>query len=121
MIPTTDFYICDIRPEWRSKWAITFWRPDNAGYAFPLCWSGKYDAKTVIEGGDYYATRAGNALIRFPVPCEVADSLGVSPPSGKIDGDAGPVVLNSGQNRIKLRKAGRAAIAALAPFTEKES
>ena len=116
------FYICDLRPEWRRNWAVTFWRPDNAGYAYPLSWAGKYSAEKVKKGGSYYAKRSragdeaerpGKTLIRFPVPCEVAEAMAVASPPGKIDGDAGPVVMNNGKNRIALRKAGRAVLAEL--------
>ena len=110
---STMFYICDLRPEWRWKWAVTFWRPDDNGYAFPLPWAGKYTAQRVNEGGSYYTAKEGKTLIRFPVPCDVVEAMGISPPPRHIDGDVGPVVLNIGKNRIALRKAGRAAIAAL--------
>lgn len=99
------FYIVDMRPEWRGKWAVTFWRPKDAGYAYPLSWAGKYTRQTVEDGGTYYTTRSGRHLIRFAVPCHVADALAVAPPPRQIDSDAGPVVFNSPENRAKLRKA----------------
>lgn len=107
------FYICDLRPYWAGNWAITFWRPKNAGYAYPLSWSGKYDWATVASAGDYYHQREGGKLTRFPVPCALADALATAPPACMIDGDAGPVVLNTPKHRAALRKAGRAIICAI--------
>lgn len=99
------FYIVDLRPKWRGLWAVTFWRPDNAGYAYPLSWAGKYTRQQVIAGGDYYTTRSGRFLIRFAVPCQVAEAMAVAPPPGQIDGDAGPIVFNTSENRANLRQA----------------
>jgi hypothetical protein len=100
-----EYYIADMRPEWRTKPYVTFWRPKNAGYAFPLSWSGRYSEETVISGGDYYTERNGRSLIRFAVPIEAVDGLATSPRPGDIDGDAGPVVVNNDFNRRRLRKA----------------
>ncbi len=99
------FYIADLRPKWRGKWAVTFWRPDNAGYAYPLSWAGKYTRQQVLSGGDYYTTKSGRHLIRFAVPCHAAEALAVAPPPGQIDNDAGPVVFNTPDNRATLRRA----------------
>lgn len=100
-----QFYIVDLRPKWSGNPYVTFWRPDNAGYAYPLPWAGKYDLQTVIEGGDYYTTREGRSLIRFAVRCEIVEAMGVTPSPGKIDGDVGPVVLNLPRIRQDLRRA----------------
>ena len=100
-----EYYIADMRPEWRGKPYITFWRPKDAGYAFPLPWSGRYSEETVISGGSYYTKREGRSLIRFAVPIEVVDGLATAPRPRDIDGDAGPVVVNNDFNRRKLRKA----------------
>ena len=105
-----EFYICDLRQSWAKQWAVTFWRPDNAGYAYPLSWAGKYDKLAIENGGDYYFEREAGKMTRFPVPCDIADALATPSPPGKIDGDAGPVVLNTPKNRAALRKAGRALI-----------
>jgi len=105
MTTAPEYYICDLRPEFRSNPFITFWRAKNSGYAYPLEWAGKYDAATVIEGGTYYTARHGRSLIRFAVPCAVADSIATKPPARMIDGDAGPVVINNATNRRILRAA----------------
>lgn len=99
------FYIVDMRRKWQRDWAVTFWRPEDAGYAYPLSWAGKYSLQQVLNGGDYYTTCLGCYLIRFAVPCRVADALAVAPPPRMIDGDAGPVVFNTPENRAKLRRA----------------
>ena len=113
LIEAGPFYICDLRPEWSKQWAVTFWRPANAGYAYPLSWSGKYDRETVMERGAYYHQREGGKLTRFPVPCSVADALATEPPRGMIEDDAGPIVRNTKEHRAKLRAAGRAILRAL--------
>lgn len=38
----TEFFIVDLRPEWRGNPYVTLWRPDDAGYAYPLPWAGRY-------------------------------------------------------------------------------
>lgn len=100
-----EFYIADMRRGWRGNPYVTFWRPDNAGYAYPLSWAGRYSKETVVEGGDYYTEREGRSLQRFAVPVEVADKIATAPRPGMIDGDAGPVVINDETNRRKLRRA----------------
>jgi hypothetical protein len=53
----------------------------------------------------YHEKQEGRSLIRFAVACEVVDELASAPPRGLIDGDAGPVVMNTAENRKVLRKA----------------
>lgn len=101
----TEFYICDLRKDWSRHRYITFWRPNNANYAWPLVWAGKYDQALVDEKADYYCVEDGRTFRRFPVPCDIVEALGVQPEPGDIDGNTGPVVLNTKANREKLRKA----------------
>ncbi len=100
----TRYYIADLRPEWRSKRYVTFWRPNDAGYAFPLSWSGQYAQADLIAAVNYYWAREGQSLIRFPVPCAIVDRRAVPPAPGVIDGDAGPVLPNNGTTRKWLRR-----------------
>ncbi len=90
------YYICDLRPEWRAKPCVTFWRPKNCGYAFPLPWSGKYTLAEVSAKPDYYWARPYDkpkgALYRFPILCSVVDKFGCAPTPHLIDDDVGPVV-----------------------------
>lgn len=101
-----EFFIVDIRREWRRQKYITFWRPNNAGYAYPLTWAGRYTKETVDAEGHYYCnTNGSRSLLRFPVPCEVVEAMSLTPPdAGDIDGDAGPVLKNSEKVRRKLRR-----------------
>lgn len=101
----TEFYIADLRKEWSRQPYITFWRPDNANYAWPLVWAGKYGKAIVDAKADYYCVKDGRIFRRFPVPCAIVEALGVQPEAGRIDGNTGPVVLNTKANREKLRKA----------------
>ncbi len=102
------FYIVDVRSEWLGKPYITVWRPDNAGYAYPLSWAGKYTRAQIDERPRYYHKRRDGhkrTLDRFPVPCAVVDALAIKPAPKIIDGDAGPVVPNLAPIRAALRKA----------------
>jgi len=102
---TQEFYICDLRKVWRRQKYITFWRPNNSNYAWALSWSGKYDKPTVDAWPHYYYQQDGRTLTRFPVPCAVVEPLGVEPDPGDIDGNTGPVILNTPANRKRLRDA----------------
>lgn len=100
-----QYFIVDLRTEFARKPYITFWRPENGGYAYPLAWAGRYGKAEVIDGGDYYTKREGRSHIRFAVPCAIVEQLAVAPAPGMIDGDAGPVVVNDAGKRKALRKA----------------
>lgn len=101
------FYICDLRLSWRHKKFVTFWRPNDCGYAFPLPWAGKYTLQDVLEDIGYYWGRNSlskkSPFIRFPVPCSAVDAIAVTPPPGVIDGDVGPVVPMTAETRRYLR------------------
>lgn len=73
---------------------ITFWRPDNAGYAWPLSWSGRYCSQQVLEEMTYY----NDGIHTIAVPVEVVEKLAIPPEKGMVDNDAGPVVLNTREN-----------------------
>lgn len=98
------FLICDLRPDWTSRPYVTFWRPKNANYAYPLSWAGDYTEAEVMEGGSYYVTYEDGHLIRFPVERSAVEPLAVDPAAGMIDGDAGPVIRNTSAFRRKLRE-----------------
>lgn len=103
--PGREFYIVDLRRSFIIGPYVTLWCPDNAGYAYPLPWAGRYSADQVRRGGSYYRQTNGRSLTRFAVPCEYADRFGVPPAESLIDGDTGPVILNTADVRRKLRKA----------------
>lgn len=96
--------ICDLRPEWNKNPFVTFWRAGNGGYAYPLSWAGNYSVEKVLEGYDYYCAANHRAKIRFAIPRRVVEKLAIAPPTGRIDGNAGPVVLNNPTNRSRLRR-----------------
>lgn len=99
------YLICDLRKDWNWRPYVTFWRPNNSNYAYPLSWSGDYSKETVDEGANYYTEKDGRSFIRFAVPREVAEKIAENPRPGDIDGDTGPVVRNTDENRRILRKA----------------
>jgi len=94
--------ICDIRRKWRGQGLVTFWRPTNNGYCYPLSWAGHYSPEDVARELSYYAVKEGGRWQRFPVTLAFAMALAVPPSPGQIDGDAGPVVRNTRENRAKL-------------------
>ncbi|MCD0415669.1 hypothetical protein LOC51_00445 [Rubrivivax sp. JA1024] len=109
-MPDSDerYYICDLREEWRGKPCVTFWRPDNAGYAYPLPWSGQYTLNQLVAEPGYYwgkpFERPRAAFIRFPVPCRIVDQLGSAPTPGLVDGDVGPIVWKTPRIVRRLRE-----------------
>lgn len=101
---TGPFLICDLRPEWNWRPYVTFWRPKNANYSYPLVWSGDYTEAEVIKGGSYYTTVEDGVLIRFPILRTSVEPMAVAPEHGHIDGDTGPVVWQSPENCTRLRE-----------------
>ena len=103
----TEFYIVDVRPEWRKQRYITLWRKDNAGYCWSVPWAGVYSLATVSKNGGYYANKDGRArYARFPVPREAVERLATEQPrQGDIDGNVGPILLNDEATRRALRAA----------------
>lgn len=87
-------YIVSVKHTQRDHTYITVWRPDNAGYAWPLTWAGRYSAEEVRARRGYYH-RGDDTLA---VPCAVLDALAVPPVPGTIDNNAGPVVMNTREN-----------------------
>lgn len=103
-----EFYIVDVRDEFKGNPYITLWRPNNAGYAYPTAWAGRYTREQIdAEPGYYHKKRYGHkrTLDRYPVPCSVVENLAVAPARGLIDGDAGLVLPNDSAIRSALRKA----------------
>lgn len=84
-----EFFVVNLSHSNREHHYITFWRPDDKGYAYPLSWSGRYERARILESLDYY-----NGGENIAVRCEVVEQLAVAPAPGMIDGDAGPVVPN---------------------------
>ncbi|MDE5061295.1 hypothetical protein OZD67_04150 [Wolbachia endosymbiont of Drosophila nikananu] len=107
---TDQYVIVDLRAAWARRKFLTFWRPNFAGYAYPLLWAGDYTSATVIEKDEYLTRRRYSVATgkytgkweRFAVLRSVAEAIATAPPLGQIDGNAGPVVLNNKQNRDHL-------------------
>ncbi|WP_291365317.1 hypothetical protein [Acetobacter sp. UBA5411] len=106
----TEYFIVDVREEFRGKY-ITLWRPDNAGYCWPIPWAGRYSQMQILENHEYYTTKRfsknapnfeGHAFERYPVACDIVTRLVETPERGDIDGDVGPVIRNTKKNRDYL-------------------
>jgi hypothetical protein len=103
-----EFYIVDLRAEWRGKRYVTLWRSNDCGYCFSLPWAGRYSREKVDAGGAYYSKRKWQSSTweRFPVPCAVVDALATEQPRpGDIDGDVGPILLKTNAVTAALRRA----------------
>ncbi len=92
-----DCYVVSIKHTKRRDAYITVWRPDDRGYAWSLGNAGRYPIDRIMSHLGYY----NSGCSAVAVPCSVLDSLAVTPKPGMIDGDVGPVVLNT---RAEWRK-----------------
>jgi hypothetical protein len=91
----TDCFVISVHHTLREHRYITVWRPDDRGYAYPLSWAGRYPRERIMQHLDgYYNDGCRNVS----VSCEVLEQLAVDPRKGDIDGDVGPVVLNTRDN-----------------------
>lgn len=88
-----EYYIVNLSHHRKDQKYITFWRPNDRGYAWPLSWAGRYSEQMVFAHLSYY--NSGDSI---PVLCDLIDPLAVDPKPGWIDGDAGPVVENTKAN-----------------------
>jgi hypothetical protein len=93
-VVSAEYFICSVKHTKRKDRYIVFWRPENAGYAFPLSWSGRYSEELVLSNFSYYNGGDSSIAIR----CDVVERLAVPPAPRMIDNDAGPVVLNNHEN-----------------------
>ncbi|PTW53551.1 hypothetical protein C8N35_1166 [Breoghania corrubedonensis] len=98
-----EYFIADLRASFRRNPFITFWRPNNEGYTYPLVWAGRYSAEDVRSGGEYYTKCEGNTLARCAVPCDAVFWIAGEPARGLVDGDVGPVMPNTPNFRGYLR------------------
>lgn len=97
------YYICDMRRKWLYKPYVSFWRPDDAGYAYALSWAGKYTLERVASNPVYYFSQYSRTFTRFPILCSEVDKFAAAPRPGTIDGDAGPVIWMNKDMRAALR------------------
>ena len=103
-----EFYIVDVRQSFKGNPYITLWRPNNANYAYPLPWAGRYTRSQIDEApGYYHKKRYGSerVLDRYPVPCAIVEKYGIEPAKGLVDGNTGPVIPNTSEIRKALQKA----------------
>lgn len=106
MSASEEFYIVDLRPEWTRRPCVSLWRPNDAGYAYPLAWSGRYTREQVDKGGSYYTQKGKRYFQRFAVRCDLVEGLAAPLTSKIVDcWQEGPHLLNSGKMRSALRRA----------------
>ena len=106
------YYLIDLREKNNRNPYITFWRPNDAGYCYPIPWAGEYTEERIIEGDDYYTRRRWQ--VRTGADTGIWESIAVrtdlikpfciEPAYGMIDGNIGPVIANTGKIRTALRR-----------------
>ena len=96
-----EYFVVSVVHTHRSHKYITFWRPEDKGYAWPLPWSGRYSEEYLLSKLQFY----NDGWHSIAVPVDVVERLGVTPAKGQIDGDIGPVVLNTRENWKLLEEA----------------
>lgn len=94
----SKFYIVSLKHTQARDPCVTFWRPDNSGYAWSLSRCGKYAEEQVREDFFYY----NDGIHTVAVPCQAIEPLLSDPRPGVLNGDAGPVVENDKPNRDAL-------------------
>ena len=90
--PDDLFYVVSVCHTKRGDQFITFWRENNAGYAYPLSWAGKYPRCDIRQ--NYH--NDGEATIA--VRTDAVDAIAEPTPRGWVDGDAGPIVYHNRKN-----------------------
>lgn len=98
-----NYYVVSLRHTTRSSTYISFFRPANAGYSWPLSWAGRYSESEIEAQLKYYH----NGQDTFAVMCDVVEDMAVPPAPGTVDNDAGPVVLNTRANWKRLLRESR--------------
>lgn len=78
----SDYYILSLAHTKCSDRVLTFWAPDDCGYAFRLEWAGRYTAERVAANPAYY----DNGVNTLAVPCEAVEALAV--PVGDVESRA---------------------------------
>lgn len=98
----TEFFIASPKRTLgpREHGYISFWRPDDKGYAWPLSWAGRYGEEAVRDSEQYYS----DGVATLAVPCDLVEAIAMAPRPGDIDGNVGPVVLNIPENWAYLRQ-----------------
>lgn len=91
---TDEFYIVSVRHTTRDNAYVSFFRPQSQGYAYPLVWAGRYSLAEVAAHLDYL----NNGFDTIAVSCDVVEAIASTPAPGMIDGDAGPVIMNTRSN-----------------------
>jgi hypothetical protein len=99
------YYICDLRRDWLRNPYVTFWRPADAGYTYPLAWAGQYTLERLQSQPGYYWQKLTKTFARFPILCSEVERIAIAPRPKTIDGDTGPVVWMNKDNRAALRAA----------------
>jgi len=94
----TAHYVISVKHTKKDDLYISVWRPENAGYAWPLSWAGRYSDEEIVSSLDYYH----NGSDSIAVPCEVLDELAVPTIPKTVDNDAGPVVMHTKENWGKI-------------------
>jgi len=95
---TESYVIMSVKHTRRADRWITFWRPDNAGYAWRMDWVGRYDADRVKEQPGYYDNSHGT----YAIPAAFVEARAVE---CEDDSGVGFRVPNSSSMRRKMVRA----------------
>lgn len=106
------YYVIALQEKINKNPYITFWRPNDAGYCYPVPWAGEYTEARIIEGGHYYTCRRWQEKTkdytgiweRIAVRTDLIKPFCIDPAYGLIDGDVGPVIANTGKMRTAFRR-----------------
>lgn len=67
-----EYYIASLKHTQRHQKWITFWRPNNSNYAWPLEWSGLYPEASVREQMYYYNSGVAAVAVRADIVAALA-------------------------------------------------
>lgn len=67
------YYVASLKHTEQGHSWITFWRPNNANYAWPMEWSGRYSERSIRERLSYY----NNGLTTVAVRSDVVRALAI--------------------------------------------
>lgn len=101
------YYILSLKWTRKREPYVSFWRPNNAGYCWPLEWAGVYTSEQIADAPRYY--NDGENTLAVPVGVveglTVIDHKGKADPVSRLTGQRGRCVPFTAKNMGILRAA----------------